>query len=125
KAVLELGGSDAYLILEDADLELAARLCAESRLLNSGQSCIGAKRFIVLESVYDEFLSMFRKYMEAAVMGDPMNEATTLAPMARVDLRDELHDQVMESVRVGAEILIGGRIPDGEGAWYPATILTN
>ncbi len=125
KAVLELGGSDAYLILEDADLELAAKLCAESRLLNSGQSCIGAKRFIVLESVYDNFLLKFRKYMEAAVMGDPLNEATTLAPMARVDLRDELHDQVMESVRVGAEILIGGRIPDGEGAWYPATILTH
>ncbi len=125
KAVLELGGSDAYLILEDADLEQAASLCAESRLLNSGQSCIGAKRFVVLEAVYDDFLLKFRKYMEAAVMGDPLDPATTLAPMARVDLRDELHDQVMESVQAGAEILIGGRIPEGKGAYYPATVLIN
>lgn len=125
KAVLELGGSDAYIILEDADLDLAAKQCAESRLLNSGQSCIGAKRFVVLEQVYDEFLLKFKEQMESAVMGDPTKAETTLAPMARADLRDELHNQVLESVRVGAEILIGGYIPEGEGAYYPATILTH
>ncbi|MCR9062597.1 MAG: NAD-dependent succinate-semialdehyde dehydrogenase [Cytophagales bacterium] len=125
KAVLELGGSDAYLILEDADLKLASKLCTESRLLNSGQSCIGAKRFIVLEEVYDEFLSLFIKEMASARMGDPSHKDTTLAPMARTDLRDELHKQVEESVSKGAEIALGGEIPEIEGAYYPATILVN
>ncbi|MGR3811290.1 NAD-dependent succinate-semialdehyde dehydrogenase [Jiulongibacter sp. NS-SX5] len=125
KAVLELGGSDAYLILENADLDLAAEKCAESRLLNSGQSCIGAKRFIVIDKVYDEFLQKFRSKMAEAVLGDPTKKETTLAPMARTDLRDELHEQVQESVKKGAKILIGGEIPDLPGAYYPATILTD
>jgi succinate-semialdehyde dehydrogenase/glutarate-semialdehyde dehydrogenase len=124
KSVLELGGSDAYLILDDADPDLAARLCAESRLQNSGQSCIGAKRFIVLEQVYDEFILKFREAMESYRMGDPVDPATTLAPMAREDLRDELHEQVLESIEAGAELLTGGFVPDKKGAYYPPTILT-
>jgi succinate-semialdehyde dehydrogenase/glutarate-semialdehyde dehydrogenase len=125
KAVLELGGSDAYIILEDADLDMAAQQCTESRLLNSGQSCIGAKRFIVVEQVYDEFLRKFKKYMSEAVLGDPENEKTTMGPMARIDLRDELHEQVNKSVKKGAEVLMGGKIEDLTGAYYPPTILTN
>ncbi|KPM48420.1 NAD-dependent succinate-semialdehyde dehydrogenase [Jiulongibacter sediminis] len=125
KAVLELGGSDAYIILEDADLDLAAKQCTESRLLNTGQSCIGAKRFIVLDEVYEEFLLKFIEQMLESVTGDPEKEETTMGPMARTDLRDELHEQVMKSVEKGAEIQIGGEIQDLTGAYYPATILTN
>lgn len=126
KTVLELGGSDAYLILEDADLDLAARLCAQSRLINSGQSCIGAKRFVVVESVYDAFLEKFiDELTHQAVMGDPLAEGTTLGPMARHDLRDELHEQVMGSVRAGARCILGGRIPVHEGAMYPPTVLVD
>ncbi|MEM1220442.1 MAG: NAD-dependent succinate-semialdehyde dehydrogenase [Bacteroidota bacterium] len=124
KTVLELGGSDAYLILEDADLELAATVCAQSRLLNSGQSCIGAKRFIVLESVYNDFLEKFLHKMQDAKLGDPFQEDTTVGPMARIDLRDELHDQVQKSIKAGAVCILGGEIPNGPGAFYPPTILT-
>lgn len=125
KAVLELGGNDAYLVLEDADIDLAAEQCTQSRLLNSGQSCIGAKRFIVVEQVYDQFLEKFTEKMASAKMGDPNDENTSLAPMARVDLRNELHDQVMESIDKGATLHLGGSIPERVGAFYPATILTN
>lgn len=125
KTVLELGGSDAYLILEDADLEEAAKVCVKSRLLNTGQSCIGAKRFIVLESVYDDFLTLFKAKMAAAKMGDPTQEDTDLGPMARLDLRDELHEQVEKSIEKGAQCILGGSIPKQKGAYYPPTILTN
>ncbi|MFT4536401.1 MAG: succinate-semialdehyde dehydrogenase/glutarate-semialdehyde dehydrogenase [Saprospiraceae bacterium] len=122
--VLELGGSDPYLVLHDADLEHAAEQCKTSRLLNAGQSCIGAKRFIIVDEVYDEFLALFKSKMESAIMGDPMTQVT-LGPMARHDLRDEVHGQVVESVKNGATLLIGGHIPEGEGAYYPPTILTD
>ena len=125
KTVLELGGSDAYLILEDADIEEAAKICKTSRLLNTGQSCIGAKRFIVLEAVYDDFLKAFRAKMEAAKMGDPMQEDTEVGPMARIDLRNQLHEQVQKSIQEGAECILGGTIPEGKGAYYPPTILIN
>jgi len=124
KTVLELGGSDPYLILEDADLEQAARICAEARLKNNGQSCIGAKRFIVVEAVYDAFLALFRTHMAAATTGDPFAASTTLGPMARPDLRDSLHQQVQKSVQRGARCILGGTLPAGPGAYYPATILT-
>lgn len=124
KVVLELGGSDPYLILEDADLDLAAQVCARGRLLNNGQSCIGAKRFIAVEEVYEDFLERFRQRMEEAVMGDPMDPRTDLGPLARKDLRDQLHEQVQASIRNGARCLIGGEIPDRPGAFYPPTILT-
>lgn len=125
KTVLELGGSDAYLVLEDADLEHAAEMCKNSRLLNAGQSCIGAKRFIVVEEVYERFLSLFLEKMRNAKMGDPMQEDTDLGPQAREDLRDLLHDQVERSLEKGAKLELGGQIPAGEGAFYPPTVLTN
>lgn len=122
--VLELGGSDPYLVLHDADLEHAAEQCKTSRLLNAGQSCIGAKRFIIVDEVYDRFLGLFKMKMENATMGDPMHDVD-LGPMARHDLRDEVHGQVVKSVSEGAELILGGHVPDSEGAYYPPTILTN
>lgn len=125
KSVLELGGSDPYLILADADLEQAAAACATSRLINSGQSCIAAKRFIVVEAVREEFERLFVEQMRAAKMGDPMNEENSIGPQARRDLRDELHEQVVKSIAGGARCLLGGKIPEGPGAYYPATVLTD
>jgi succinate-semialdehyde dehydrogenase/glutarate-semialdehyde dehydrogenase len=125
KCVLELGGSDPYLILEDADLEQAAAACVASRLINSGQSCIAAKRFIVVESVREEFERLFVERMRAAKMGDPMNEENTVGPQARSDLRDELHDQVQRSIAKGARCVLGGEIPACPGAYYPPTVLTD
>lgn len=124
KTVLELGGSDPYLILEDADLELAAEKCTQSRLLNAGQSCIAAKRFLVHDSVFDEFLEKFKNRMSQAKLGDPEQDETCLGPQASSELRDELHKQVQESIRKGAKCILGGEIPDKDGAFYPATILT-
>jgi succinate-semialdehyde dehydrogenase / glutarate-semialdehyde dehydrogenase len=125
KTVLELGGSDPYLVLEDADLDQAAEICATSRLINSGQSCIAAKRFVVVEKVREEFERRFVARMSQARMGDPSDPATTLGPMARADLRDELHAQVTRSIAKGARCLLGGKVPGGPGAFYPATVLTN
>lgn len=125
KTVLELGGSDPYIILEDADLEHAVETCVKSRLINSGQSCIAAKRFIVVKPLLEEFESLFVKRMQAAVMDDPMQENTDLGPQALVSLRDELHEQVKNSISKGAKCLLGGFIPDKHGAWYPPTVLTN
>ena len=124
KTVLELGGNDPYIILDDADLATAASACAASRLINAGQSCIAAKRFIVVESVRPEFERMFVERMKAQSVGDPMDPATNVGPMARRDLRDELHDQVLRSIERGAICLLGGEIPPGDGAFYPATVLT-
>jgi len=123
KMVLELGGSDPFLVLEDADVDQAARTAAEARLLNSGQSCIAAKRFIVVESVADRFLETFVSEMAARRLGDPLAPATQLGPQARLDLRANLHRQVTESVRRGARLLLGGKLPDGPGCYYPATVL--
>jgi len=125
KSVLELGGSDAYLILQDADIELAAESCVNSRLINSGQSCISAKRFIVVKSVEKQFTDLFKQKMAAKIMGDPLNEMSDIGPQARIDLRDELHQQVLKSIEMGAICLLGGKIPDGINAFYPPTILTN
>ena len=125
KTVLELGGSDAYLILEDADLDLAVRACTTGRLLNGGQSCIAAKRFIVHEAVVDAFTAKLTEAMESYQMGNPLDEETQIGPMARTDLRDELHDQVLRSIAAGARLVTGGTVPEGPGAFYPPTILTN
>jgi succinate-semialdehyde dehydrogenase/glutarate-semialdehyde dehydrogenase len=124
KTVLELGGSDPYVILEDADLDEAASICATARLINSGQSCIAAKRFIVVERIRGAFEEKFLAAMKAAKVGSPMEEDTLVGPQARADLRDELHDQVVRSVAAGARCILGGEIPEGPGAYYPATILT-
>lgn len=124
KTVLELGGSDPYLILEDADLELAVGACAASRLLNSGQSCIAAKRFVVVEAVAAEFERLLVDSMAAVVWNvDPRQEGAGIGPMARADLREELHRQVESSIAAGARLLTGGRMPDGPGYWYPPTVL--
>jgi succinate-semialdehyde dehydrogenase/glutarate-semialdehyde dehydrogenase len=125
KSVLELGGSDPYLILEDADIETAARLCVTSRLLNAGQSCIGAKRFIIADAVYDQFKTEFVRLMSAAKFGDPLDPETSIGPLARVDLRDELHLQVEKSREMGATVLLGGFIPEGNAPFYPPTVLEN
>jgi succinate-semialdehyde dehydrogenase/glutarate-semialdehyde dehydrogenase len=124
KTVMELGGSDPYIILEDADLEFAADTCVTSRLINGGQSCIAAKRFIVVERVYDEFEKLFIENMKLKRMGNPFEEQNDLGPQASVKLRDELHNQVTKSIEMGAKLLIGGKIPELKGAFYPPTILT-
>ena len=125
KCVLELGGSDPYVILADADLEQTVPTCVTARLFNSGQSCIAAKRFIVVEAIADRFEQMFVEQMASKLMGDPMDEATDIGPQARIDLRDELHLQVRQSIERGARCLLGGEIPASRGAYYPATVLSN
>lgn len=125
KTVLELGGSDPYLILADADIEQAAETCVTSRLINGGQSCIAAKRFIVVEDNYDLFIENMTKLMREKRMGDPFEDNVDIGPMAREDLRDELHEQVLQSIDAGAECVLGGEIPDRKGTYYPPTILTN
>jgi succinate-semialdehyde dehydrogenase/glutarate-semialdehyde dehydrogenase len=125
KTVLELGGSDPYLILEDADLEKAAEICVNSRLINGGQSCIAAKRFILVTKIYNEFEKLFLEKMKLKKMGDPFNPENDLGPQARTDLRDELHQQVVRSIEKGANLLLGGEIPAIKGAYYPPTVLSN
>ncbi len=124
KTVLELGGSDAYVVLEDADLEATVKTCVASRLINAGQSCIAAKRFIVVESLRRRFEEGFVAHMRETIMGDPLEEKTQMGPMARHDLRDELHGQVQTSIDKGAKCLLGGVIPENPGAFYPPTVLT-
>ncbi len=123
-SVLELGGSDPFIVLAGADVERAALTAATARLQNNGQSCIAAKRFIVERSVSDAFVARFREHLAAAVMGDPCEVKTALGPMARRDLRDDLHAQVVASVERGARLLLGGEVPSREGFWYPATLVT-
>ncbi|MAT65455.1 MAG: succinate-semialdehyde dehydrogenase [Gammaproteobacteria bacterium] len=123
KSVLELGGSDAFVILEDADLELAVDQAVASRFLNAGQSCIAAKRFIPVTAIADEFVERFRVKVEELRCGDPMDESTRLAPMARFDLRDDLHQQVVDTLAKGAVAVTGCMPQPGDGAWYQASIL--
>ncbi len=125
KTVLELGGSDASVVLEDADLDGAADSIVHSRLINTGQSCIAAKRLIAVEAVYDAMVGKVVERMEAATMGDPASEDTTLGPLAREDLRERLHEQVKGSVARGAQCLTGGYVPDRVGWFYPPTVLGN
>jgi succinate-semialdehyde dehydrogenase/glutarate-semialdehyde dehydrogenase len=124
KTVLELGGSDPFIVLEDADVKKAAKIAADARLVNSGQSCIAAKRFIVVEKIAGDFLELFVAEMRARKMGDPLDRATEVGPLARADLRDSLQRQVEESVKRGAKLLLGGRIPESPGAFYPPTVLS-
>jgi len=124
KTVLELGGSDPFIVLADADVAAAARTAADARLVNSGQSCIAAKRFIVVEPVADQFIPRFLEELRSRRVGDPLARDTQVGPQARVDLRDALHRQVEESITRGARRLLGGEIPPGPGAFYPPTLLT-
>ena len=123
KTVLELGGSDPFIVLEDADLEAATEAGARARNMNSGQSCISAKRFIVVESVAEEFEARFVKAVGALRVGDPTLRATQVGPLARDDLRAELHDQVARSVALGARVVLGGRPREGTGYFYEPTVL--
>jgi succinate-semialdehyde dehydrogenase/glutarate-semialdehyde dehydrogenase len=125
KTVLELGGSDPYVILEDADVESAAQICAQSRLINSGQSCIAAKRFIVVQPVHERFEQAFVREMKKQIIGDPLADGVTVGPLARFDLREQLHDQVQRSVKAGARLCLGGEIPGSAGAFYPPTVLAD
>ena len=125
KTVMELGGSDPYVILEDADVEMAAETCVTARLINGGQSCIAAKRFIVVKEVYEAFEKLFVEKMKSKKMGEPFDESNHLGPQASFALRDELHQQVKKSIELGAELLLGGKIPEINGAYYPPTVLSN
>ena len=124
KTVLELGGSDPYVILEDADIEHAAEQCVQSRLTNSGQSCVAAKRFIVMEPVRERFIEAVVERMRSARVGDPLHNETEVGPLARQDLRNFLHTQVQQSIENGAQCLTGGEIPSTPGWYYPPTVLT-
>jgi succinate-semialdehyde dehydrogenase/glutarate-semialdehyde dehydrogenase len=123
KTVLELGSNDAYLVLEDADVALAAKTCVQGRVYNNGETCVAAKRFIVTEKVYEEFKVAFVEGMKGIVTGDPTDKASKMGPLARKDLREKLHDQVEKSVKNGAKITLGGELPKGKGYFYPATVL--
>ena len=123
KTVLELGGSDPFIVLEDADVARAAEAAAQARVINSGQSCIAAKRFIVVDAVADRFVELLAAAMARPKVGDPLDPATAIGPQARLDLRANLHRQVEESVRRGARLLLGGKLPVGPGAFYPPTVL--
>ena len=124
KTVMELGSNDAYLVLEDADLDVAIKTCVAGRIYNNGQTCVNAKRFIVTDKLYDAFVDGYVKAMGDVTLGDPTKDETGLGPMARKDLRETLHEQVEQSVAKGAKIAVGGEIPDGKGYFYPATVLT-
>ena len=123
KTVLELGSNDAYIVLDDADLENAVRQCVTGRVFNNGETCVAAKRFIVVDAIYDQFRDAFVKAMKDVKMGDPLNNEGDIGPMAREDLRDDLHEQVEKSVKNGAKVLCGGEKPSDAGWWYPATVL--
>ena len=125
KAVLELGGNDPYLVLADADLDLAAKCIVNSRLNNCGQVCIAAKRIIVQKGIQEELVNKVKTLMATYKMGDPADAQTNLGPMARDDLRKTLHEQVLKSVKSGAKLLMGGEIPKRKGFYYPPTLLTN
>jgi len=125
KAVLELGGSDPYIIMADANMDKAVEIAIRGRLVNTGQSCIAAKRFVVDKKVKKEFERRLTEEMKKVTFGNPMDENNRMGPMARHDLRDELHKQVMDSIAKGAKLICGGYIPDSDGAFYPATVLTN
>jgi succinate-semialdehyde dehydrogenase / glutarate-semialdehyde dehydrogenase len=123
KVVLELGGSDPFIVMPTADLPAAARVAADARCINNGQSCIAAKRFIVHETVYDEFESMFVKNMSAKAVGDPMLATTDVGPLASEQQRDDVESLVADAVAIGAHVLCGGVVPDQPGFYYPPTVL--
>ena len=125
KCVLELGGSDAYVVLEDADIHAAAKIAAAARMVNGGQSCIAGKRFVVVGSVVEPFERALVDAMRGYEMGDPTQGDTKLGPMVSVKARDDIHAQVTKSVEKGAKLLLGGNVPDKPGAWYPATVLSD
>lgn len=125
KTVLELGGSDPFIVFEDANLEKAAKTGAWARNMNAGQSCIAAKRFLIQESVYSDFLDQFNNEVQSLKVGDPLDEETDIGPLASAELRDELDQQVRESIESGANLILGGEPIEREGAYYEPTVLTD
>ena len=125
KTVLELGSNDAYLVLDDADLELAVNTCVQGRLYNNGETCVNAKRFIVTEKNYDAFVDAFAKQFRGIRIGDPTDDNTQLGPLVTETQRDKLHEQVQKSVAKGARLVVGGEVPDRQGWFYPATVLAD
>ena len=123
KTVLELGGSDPYIILKDADLENTVESCVTAKFINTGQSCIAAKRFIVEESIYSEFINLFKEKTKIKKIGNPLNVDVNIGPMARKDLKNELHEQVIKSIEKGAKSILCGKIPDSKGYFYNPTML--
>jgi succinate-semialdehyde dehydrogenase/glutarate-semialdehyde dehydrogenase len=123
KCVLELGGSDAFVVLRDAELEFTAQMAVASRFINCGQSCIAAKRFILVPEIADAFLELFQKKIAELKIGDPLDETVQLGPMARLDLREQLHQQVTESIALGARALVGCAVKEGNGAYYLPSVL--
>jgi succinate-semialdehyde dehydrogenase/glutarate-semialdehyde dehydrogenase len=124
-SVLELGGSDPFIVLADADLETAADVATLSRIINAGQSCIAAKRIIVEAPVYDAFIERLQARLAKLQLGNPLEDTTDIGPIARADLRDNLHRQVRESINAGACCLLGGELPEGDGFLYPVTMLVD
>jgi succinate-semialdehyde dehydrogenase/glutarate-semialdehyde dehydrogenase len=125
KTVLELGSNDAYLVLADADIDKAVKSCVQGRVFNAGQTCVAAKRFIIEDAVYDQFRDAYVAAMKNVTFGDPTDPKTDIGPMAKKNLRDDLHDQVRKSIDAGATCLLGGEIPEGKGYYYPPTVLEN
>ncbi|MDR7030573.1 NAD-dependent succinate-semialdehyde dehydrogenase [Rhizobium rosettiformans] len=125
KTVLELGSNDAYLVLDDADLDLAVKTCVQGRIYNNGQTCVNAKRFIVTEKNYDSFVEAYAEAFRSIKLGDPKADDTQLGPMVTKKQRDELHQQVKESIEKGARLVVGGDVPERKGWFYPATVLAD
>ncbi|WP_412051609.1 aldehyde dehydrogenase family protein [Hoeflea sp. Naph1] len=125
KTVLELGSNDAYLVLEDADIETAVKFSVMGRLYNNGETCVSAKRFIVTDKIYDAFVDAFVAQMKNITMGDPTDENSQLGPLSSQDQFDTVKSQVDDSVAKGAKVLCGGKAPDRKGAYYPATVLAD
>ena len=123
KCVLELGGSDPFIVMPSADLEVALTTAVKARTQNNGQSCIAGKRFLIADSIYDEFIRQFVAWMKALKVGDPLDEATKIGPLATPSIRDGVHEQVQKSVAAGAKLLVGGEPIEGKGNFYPATVL--
>ena len=121
--MLELGSNDAYLVLEDADIETAVKTCVQGRLYNNGETCVSAKRFVVTDAVYDEFVPAFVEAMKNVTMGDPTKDETQLGPLSSREQFDTIVEQVNKSLEAGAKLLCGGDPIDGEGCYYPATVL--
>jgi succinate-semialdehyde dehydrogenase/glutarate-semialdehyde dehydrogenase len=125
RSVLELGGNDAFIVLEDADLDLTVQLAVQGRTVNAGQSCVASKRFILVESIAQEFTLAFREQMAALKLGDPMDETTTLAPLSTEDAAVKLLENVQATIDAGATVVLGGDRPDREGAYFNPTILSD
>jgi succinate-semialdehyde dehydrogenase/glutarate-semialdehyde dehydrogenase len=125
KTVMELGGSDPFIVMPSADFDAAVNTAVNARAINNGQSCIAAKRFIVHEAIADRFIDRFVAKMKALVVGDPMDAATNIGPLAMQQIRDDLHDQVERSIEAGARVMLGGRPREGKGWYYEPTVLTD